>query len=184
MSKYIFLDRDGVINKDSKDYIKSPSEWIPIESSIQAIAKLSAANYKIVVITNQSGIGRGFYSIETLKNIHKKMCDTVEAVGGKIERIYFCPHHPDDNCLCRKPKPQMLLQAINELNVKEPSLCFMVGDSLRDLQSANDANIPPVLVLTGNGQRTIHKHEKDLPTNTMVKENLLSFAEFLLNRNM
>src|SRR3990167_8124842 len=102
------LDRDGVINFESPDYIKSPDEWIPIPGSIEAIAQLSKAGHTVVIATNQSGLGRGLYSVETLAKIHRKMSDAVGVLGGKINHIYFCPHHPDDNCNCRKPKSGML----------------------------------------------------------------------------
>ena len=105
--KLVILDRDGVINKDSSSFIKSPDEWVPIKGSLEAIAQLSQAGYEVVIITNQSGIGRGLFSADTLAKIHVRMIDYVQQHGGKIQSILFCPHHPDDDCTCRKPLPGM-----------------------------------------------------------------------------
>ena len=106
--KYILLDRDGVINYDCDDYIKSPEEWIPIENSLEAISLLNNSGFKVIVISNQSGIARGFYSIETLNAMHNKMQQLLAEKGGEIEAIYFCPHLPDAGCECRKPKTGLL----------------------------------------------------------------------------
>ena len=105
----IVLDRDGVINEDSDEYIKSPDEWHPIAGSMQAIARLNHAGYRVVIATNQSGVGRGLYSIETLGEIHSKMCQKLQEAGGSVEAIFYCPHIPEDDCDCRKPKPGLFL---------------------------------------------------------------------------
>ena len=154
----ILLDRDGVINQDSKDYVKSVEEWIPLAGSIKAIAALSNAGFKIYVVTNQSGISRGYYSEETLAAMHQKMSDLVAAEGGQIDGIEYCPHGPDDECHCRKPKSGMIEAIEKSLDMdftEQPAI--MVGDSLRDLQAGQARGCAPVLVLTGNGRETQYK---------------------------
>lgn len=159
----IILDRDGVINEDSPNYIKSAEEWIPIPGSLEAIAKLTQAGITIAVATNQSGIARGFYSIETLEAIHHKMKTEVSKAGGDIAAIFFCPHGPDDQCNCRKPKPG-LLNAIHQHFNQPLSNTWAIGDSLRDLQAATRAGCCPILVLTGNGKKTQSALETPVPT--------------------
>lgn len=161
MKKIIILDRDGVINADSKEYIKSPSEWIPLAGSLEAIACLNRAGYTVLVATNQSGIARGFYDIAMLDKIHEKMHASLAAVGGKIEQIFYCPHGPQDDCDCRKPKPGLLQQIATTYGVCLSST-YYVGDSLRDIEAAQNAGAIPVLVLTGNGQQTLQKHAAKL----------------------
>ena len=154
----ILLDRDGVINQDSKEYVKSVDEWIPLPGSIKSIAALSKAGFKVFVVTNQSGIARGYYSEETLAAMHQKMTELVAAEGGSIEGIEYCPHGPDDGCECRKPKGGMIeqIEAKLELDFTQ-SPAIMVGDSLRDLQAGLTRGCKPVLVLTGNGRETQYK---------------------------
>ena len=147
----IILDRDGVINYESHEYIKTPDEWIAIPSSLEAIAKLNAAGHKVAIATNQSGVGRGLYTEATLQLIHQKMQSELAAVGGKLDHIYYCPHHPDAGCLCRKPQPGMLLQACADFNTK-PEHAIFIGDSARDLAAAHAAGCQAALVLTGNGR--------------------------------
>lgn len=152
----IILDRDGVINYDSKDFIKSPDEWRPIPGSLEAIAELNGKGYKIAIATNQSGISRGLYSLKTLEDIHQKMRNELKALGGEIAGIFYCPHGPDSNCLCRKPKPGLLKQiALNFSISLENTYC--VGDSLRDIEASIAVNAYSVLVKTGNGLQTLEK---------------------------
>lgn len=151
--KLVLLDRDGVINFDSEHYIKSPAEWKAIPGSLEAIAKLNQAGMKVAVVTNQSGIGRGLYDLETLAAIHHKMETELNAHGGHFDGIYFCPHHPDDQCDCRKPKPGMAIQAMHDFGIS-PEETIFIGDSYRDLQAAIAARCTPTLVLTGNGLKT------------------------------
>ncbi|HTM63121.1 MAG TPA: D-glycero-beta-D-manno-heptose 1,7-bisphosphate 7-phosphatase [Gammaproteobacteria bacterium] len=153
---YIILDRDGVINFDSSEYIKSPDEWTAIPNSLEAIAALNRAGYKVLIATNQSGIARGYYDLETLDEIHEKLKRELFAVGGVIEEIFFCPHHPDDGCGCRKPKPGML-HAIQEKYDIILSETYFIGDSLADAGAARAAGCQLILVMTGNGQRTIKR---------------------------
>ena len=150
----IILDRDGVINVDSEDYIKAPEEWRALPGSLQAIAKLNTAGHKVVVATNQSGLGRGFYDEATLTAIHAKMQAELAAVGGHLDGIYYCPHQPDDHCDCRKPKPGLLQQIAADF----PDLfadAVLIGDSSRDLEAAHSAGIKAALVKTGNGVKTL-----------------------------
>lgn len=171
----IILDRDGVINYDSEHYIKTPDEWIPIPGSIEAIAKLSQAGHHVVIASNQSGVGRGYYTLATLEKIHEKMNQFIQKAGGKLSGIYFCPHTPEDKCDCRKPKPG-LLKAIAKDFPTEIKNAILVGDSLRDIQAAQAINCKAVLVKTGNGKNfQNHEELKNIPT----YENLKSFADSL-----
>lgn len=156
VSMLIILDRDGVINHDSDYYIKSPDEWLPIEGSLEAIAHLKHAGHKVVVATNQSGIARGYYTESTLEDIHKKMHDLLAQHGATIDGVYYCPHHPDHGCKCRKPEPGMLLKIAEDFS-ENLSEAVMLGDKLSDIQVAQAADCPAVLVKTGRGERTIQK---------------------------
>ncbi|MBA58713.1 MAG: D-glycero-beta-D-manno-heptose-1,7-bisphosphate 7-phosphatase [Gammaproteobacteria bacterium] len=175
MNKFVILDRDGVINKDSDSYIKNLEEWIPEEGSIEAIVRLTKANIPVFVATNQSGIGRGKISIADLKEIHHEMSNTVEKAGGAILDIKFCPHHPNDRCECRKPEIGLITQILSENNLKA-SDGYFVGDSDSDLQAADKSGCKAVLVLTGKGRTTLINKPKYLP----VFPNLLSFVMSLL----
>jgi D-glycero-D-manno-heptose 1,7-bisphosphate phosphatase len=154
--KFIILDRDGVINQDSVDFIKSPKEWIPIPGSLEAIAKLKEAGFTVIVATNQSGIGRHLFSLEHLHNIHQKMNNAIIEAGGTIDKIFFCPHLPEDNCLCRKPKPGLFDQIAKHYDIDyQKQKIYAIGDSLRDLEAAESAGAYPILVETGNGKKTL-----------------------------
>lgn len=156
----IVLDRDGVINEDSDDYIKSPDEWLPINGSLEAIKRLNKAGYKVAVATNQSGIARGFYDEATLAAMHDKMQALLAQRGARVDEIVWCPHGPTDNCLCRKPKPGMLIQIAQRFGIK-PSQMVFVGDSISDIKAARLAGIKPVLVKTGKGEKTLSKLAPD-----------------------
>ena len=147
--KLIILDRDGVINQDSDNYIKSVEEFIPLPGSVEAIAKLKHANYRVYIATNQSGIYRGFYTIETLHAMHEKLATLLKQHDAEIDGIEFCPHGPDDNCDCRKPKAGMYLAIAKQAGLADCSNIIVVGDSLRDLQAAQSVNAKPYLVKTG-----------------------------------
>lgn len=155
--KLIILDRDGVINYESAEYIKSPAEWVAIPDSLPAIAELNRAGYIVVVATNQSGVGRGYYDTEMLARIHQKMADELAVFGGQIDAIFCCPHHPDNECECRKPKPGLLLQIQKKYQVALADI-FFIGDSMRDIKTAQSAGCKPILVLTGNGQQALQNH--------------------------
>lgn len=151
--KLIILDRDGVINVDSDAFIKNVDEWIPIPNSIEAIAKLSQAGYKIAIATNQSGIGRGLFSIQALDDIHQLLQKQVQAAGGHIDAIFFCPHTPSDHCHCRKPDTG-LFELIAEFFQTSLKGVVAIGDAARDMEAAVKMECRPVLVLTGKGEKT------------------------------
>lgn len=153
---YIILDRDGVINFDSLEYIKSPEEWLPIPGSLEAIAQLNRAGFRVIIATNQSGIARGYYDVATLDAIHEKLMRALFAVGGYVEEIFFCPHHPDEGCLCRKPQPGLLQKIANQYALTL-NKTFFIGDSHVDMEAAQRAGCIPLLVLTGKGEHTL-KH--------------------------
>lgn len=160
--KVAILDRDGVINLDSDDYIKSPDEWVPIESSIKAIKLLKEKNFKVYIATNQSGVGRGLYTKEILNNIHNKFFNILDEYSTCIDGLVYCPHTPLDDCSCRKPKPGLFYQIRDKYNVNLES-AFSVGDSLRDLEAAKSSGIDKLyLVRTGKGIREIAKHQNKI----------------------
>lgn len=148
----VFLDRDGVINRDSPDYIKTPEEFVFIPGSLEAIVRITRAKIPVILITNQSVIGRGMVTPEGLKAIFRKLTDAVEAAGGRIADIFFCPHHPDEGCDCRKPLPGLLHQARDKYGF-DLSRTVMIGDSVKDIEAARAAGCGRAfLVLTGNGK--------------------------------
>ena len=182
--KFLILDRDGVINVESPEFVKTPDEWIPIKGSLEAIGRLSQAGYEIVIITNQSGLGRGHFTADTLAKMHAKMIDYVQQHGGKIQSILFCPHKPDDGCECRKPKDGMYQELAERLNISFSDV-YSVGDSVRDLLAAQTAGAQPVLVKTGNGKKSLKEiaNNPDLKLDkTPVFDNLASFADALLSK--
>jgi D-glycero-D-manno-heptose 1,7-bisphosphate phosphatase len=161
--RFVLLDRDGVINDDSEHFIKTPDEWRPLPGSLEAIALLNQHGYEVAVITNQSGIARGLLDLATLDAIHQKMQHLVSQHGGHIAAIYVCPHGPDSDCYCRKPKPGLLELCAQQhgINLQETVL---IGDSYRDLQAAQAAGAMPWLVKTGHGETTLEQHpELDIP---------------------
>ncbi|MBS3935135.1 MAG: D-glycero-beta-D-manno-heptose 1,7-bisphosphate 7-phosphatase [Sulfuritalea sp.] len=170
-AKLIILDRDGVINQDSDNYIKSPEEWIPLPGSLDAIARLNQWGWRVVVCTNQSGIGRGLFGMDTLNAIHDKMVKAVSHAGGAIDAIFFCPHTHADDCACRKPKPGMLEEIAVRYNVALAGVP-VVGDSLRDLQAAVAVGAQPMLVLTGKGRKT--QKDATLPSHSFIFPDLAS----------
>jgi D-glycero-D-manno-heptose 1,7-bisphosphate phosphatase len=163
--KLIILDRDGVINFDSAQFIKSPEEWRPIPGSLDAIARLTQWGYRVVVATNQSGVGRGLFDMDTLNAINDKMMRAAAQVGGRIEAVFFCPHAADSTCECRKPRPGMLIEIAARYNADLTGVPA-VGDSLRDLQAAVAVGAQPILVLTGKGEKT--RSDSQLPAHTLV----------------
>ena len=175
--KLVILDRDGVINYDSDHFIKSVAEWNALPGSLEAIAKLTQHGYKVVVATNQSGIGRGLFDMDTLNAMHDKMHRAVQAKGGRIDAVFYCPHSADSNCSCRKPKPGMMHRIAECFNV-DLSHVYVVGDSLRDLEAAVAAKAKPILVLTGQGART--KADSALPEGTLTFADLAAAVDFIL----
>ncbi len=175
--KLIILDRDGVINQESDEFIKSPEEWEPIPHSLEAIARLNRAGFRVVVATNQSGVGRQRLAVETLLRIHNKMRYEITQAGGAIDAIFFCPHRPEDNCDCRKPKPGLLLDIAARLRVPLAGVP-VIGDSTRDVEAAVAAGARPVLVRTGNGQQ-IDVSRAEL-SHVPVYDDLAAAAEALI----
>jgi D-glycero-D-manno-heptose 1,7-bisphosphate phosphatase len=177
MMKLIILDRDGVINHDSDEFIKSPDEWIPIPGSLEAIARLNQSGYRVVVASNQSGIARGLFDIFTLNAIHQKLHKAAQQAGADIDAVFFCPHAADDHCDCRKPKPGMFQEIAKRFEVSLKGVPC-IGDSLRDLQAGFVSGCTPLLVRTGKGERTLAKG--GLPPGTTVHDDLSAAVDFLL----
>jgi D-glycero-D-manno-heptose 1,7-bisphosphate phosphatase len=175
--RYVILDRDGTINVDSDTFIKSPDEWLPLPGSLEAIALLNKHGFKIVVISNQSGVARGLFDLATLDAMHGKMRRMASAVGGTIEAVYFCPHGPDDHCACRKPKTG-LFEAFakdKQINLKD---VYSIGDSLRDIDASLAAGARPILVKTGKGLKTVlNNPQLKLP----IFENLYDAATHIVS---
>ena len=163
--KIIVVDRDGVINFDSDQFIKKPEEWKPIPGSLEAIARLNESGWRVIVASNQSGVGRGLFDMDTLNAINEKMTKALGQVGGRLDAIFFCPHTADSTCDCRKPKPGMFLQIAERFNAEMKGVP-VVGDSLRDLQAGVAVGCRPYLVLTGKGSKT--KSDPDLPEGTQI----------------
>src|SRR5947209_3493171 len=151
MVSTIFLDRDGVINENRADYVKSWQEFRFLPGAREAIAKLTHAGYRIIVCTNQAGVARGSLSLETVEEIHRRMLAEIAQIGGKVERVYYCPHSKDENCCCRKPHPGMLLRARDELVIDMNDAIF-IGDSISDMRAGLAAGVHSILVLTGLGK--------------------------------
>lgn len=174
----IILDRDGVINHDSHEYVKSLDEFILIPGSAQAIADLHKAGWPVFIITNQSGLERGLYDEATLANMHRYMYQEISALGGDIQAIYYCPHHPDTKCTCRKPNPGLFQQLALEHDI-DLSRSFYVGDKITDIEVAIAVKAQPILVKTGKGQLTSENSftvQKAVP----VYANLLDFVQNFL----
>jgi D-glycero-D-manno-heptose 1,7-bisphosphate phosphatase len=177
--KLVILDRDGVINFDSDQYIKSPAEWRPIPGSIEAIARLNQGGWRVAVATNQSGIGRGLFDMATLNAINDKMMEMVFRHGGRIDALFFCPHTAVESCGCRKPRTGMLEEIASRFHTDLKGVPS-VGDSLKDLQAAEAVGAQPVLVLTGKGART--QKEGNLPRKTLVFADLAEASRHLISQ--
>lgn len=178
MNQWVILDRDGVINGDSPDYVKSLAEWRPLPGSIAAIARLSRAGYRVAIATNQSGVGRGLIRSEDLHTMHAELCRQVTRAGGVIDGIFYCPHAPEEGCQCRKPRTGLLDAIARRFGIDlrgQPA----VGDSLRDLEAAQAAGCQPVLVRTGNGRATEMRLAADGLRDLPVYDDLAAFADAL-----
>jgi len=175
--RLIVLDRDGVINYDSEQFIKSPDEWRPVPGSLEAIARLNHAGFRVVVATNQSGLGRGLFDMATLIAIHEKMHKALALAGGRIDAVFYCPHTADSNCACRKPKAGMLEEIGRRFGVDLTGVPC-VGDGVRDLLAAEAIQAQPILVLTGKGEKTLR--EGNFPRNTVIFPDLAFVATALL----
>lgn len=185
--KLVILDRDGTINEDSLEYIKTEDEWIPIPGALEAIARLNHAGFHVVVASNQSGLGRGLFDVSALNAMHTKMHKMLAKLGGRIEAIFYCPHAPDQNCTCRKPQPGLFKQISNRYGIPLDAVP-VVGDTPRDLQAGVAMNCLPHLVLSGKASvlRDDHKNgtplPADYPPNTQVHPTLMAFADYWVAR--
>jgi D-glycero-D-manno-heptose 1,7-bisphosphate phosphatase len=179
----IILDRDGVINLDSPEYIKSVDEFKIIDGSLEAIAQLYQAGFQIFVVTNQSGLGRHYFTKATLDAIHDQLTGALWQHHAKLSGIYYCPHIPEDQCSCRKPKPGLLLQLAAEQRI-DLAQAIVIGDSVRDLEAGAAAGcIQRYLVLTGNGQKTLEKNP-DLIHTTHIARDLSTAAHRILTHHL
>ena len=176
--KLVVLDRDGVVNFDSVNFIKNTNEWIPIPGSLEAIALLNQSGYRVVIATNQSGISRGLFDMVTLNAIHDKMHKALGQLGGRVDAIFYCPHSADDNCSCRKPKPGMMEEIGHRFGMDMKSVP-MVGDALRDLQAGAALGMQPILVRTGKGEETLAAG--GLPDGTLVFANLAEAVQHIIS---
>jgi D-glycero-D-manno-heptose 1,7-bisphosphate phosphatase len=179
MDKTVILDRDGVINADSPCYIKSPAEWQAITGSLYAISRLKRAGYRVVIATNQSGLARGLFDTAVLNQIHAEMLRQLALQQASVDGIFYCPHGPEADCRCRKPKPGLFFDIATHFGISLHDV-VAVGDSLRDLQAAAAAGAKPVLVKTGNGLKTLEKLPESALADTPVYENLAAVADKLL----
>lgn len=178
--KLVILDRDGVINVDSDQFIKTPDEWKPIPGSLEAIARLSHSGYRVVVCSNQSGVGRGLLDMTSLNAINDKMYKALAPFGGRIDALFYCPHPAEANCACRKPRPGMFEDIAKRFNVPLAGVPS-VGDSLRDMQASVAAGCQPILVLTGKGRKTLAAG--GLPEGTQVYDDLSAAVRAIIAKS-
>jgi D-glycero-D-manno-heptose 1,7-bisphosphate phosphatase len=180
--KLIILDRDGTINRDSDDFVKTPEEWLPLPGALEAIARLNQGGWRVVIASNQSGLGRGLFDVAALNAIHAKMHKLLAAVGGRVDAVFYCPHSPEESCNCRKPLPGLFEQIGTRFGVQLLGVPT-AGDSLRDLQAGAAAGCEPHLVLTG---KSAHYRDggqpEGLPAGTVLHADLAAFAGFILER--
>ena len=181
--KLVILDRDGTINSDSEEFVKSPDEWLPLPGALDAIARLNHAGWHVVIASNQSGLGRGLFDVESLNAMHAKMHKLLAVQGGRIDAIFYCPHTAEENCHCRKPEPGLFEQIGARFGIPLKSVPA-VGDSVRDVLAGAAAGCESHLVLTGKSE----KHRglaapAGLPAGTLVHQDLAAFADFILLRS-
>ena len=184
--KLVILDRDGVINQDSANFIKNPNEWIALPGSLEAIALLNQSGFRVVIATNQSGIARGLFDMATLNAIHDKMHRALAQLGGRIDAMFYCPHAADDNCTCRKPKTGMVEDIARRFSVNLSEV-YAVGDSLRVLQAFHDAGCKPILVRSGKGEETLAQGQlpnQSLPKNTLIFADLSEAAQHIITEDL
>lgn len=181
--KLVILDRNGSVNLHRDDFVKSEIEWTPLPGALEAIARLNHAGWHVVIATNQSGLGRGLFDVATLNAMHAKMHKMLAAVGGRVDAVFYCPHSPDEDCACRKPRPGLFLQIAERYGIDLADVPT-AGDSLRDVQAGAAAGCEPHLLLTGTGAalRDVHPLPPEYPAATRVHADLPAFVEFLLAR--
>ncbi|WP_076998517.1 D-glycero-beta-D-manno-heptose 1,7-bisphosphate 7-phosphatase [Variovorax sp. KK3] len=181
--KLVILDRNGTLNVHREDFVKSDIEWTPLPGALEAVARLNHAGWHVVIASNQSGLGRGLFDVASLNAMHAKMHKMLSAVGGRVDAVFYCPHSPDENCECRKPRPGLFLQIAERYGVDLVNVP-VAGDSLRDMQAGASAGCEPHLLLTGMGAacRGVAPLPPEYPANTRVHEDLPAFVDFLLER--
>ena len=180
--KLVILDRDGTINEDSDEFVKTPEEWQPLPGALEAIARLNHAGWHVVVASNQSGLGRGLFDVSTLNAMHAKMNRLLAAVGGRVDAIFYCPHSPDEGCRCRKPEPGLYEQIAERYGI-DLAQVPVVGDSARDVLAAVASGCEPHLVLTGKGAAYRGRSLPEVfPKATQVHDDLSAFADYLIAR--
>ncbi len=180
--KLVILDRDGTINADSDEFVKTPEEWLPLPGALEAIARLNHAGWHVAIASNQSGLGRGLFDVASLNAMHAKLHRLLAAAGGRIDAVFYCPHAPDDGCACRKPRPG-LFEQIGERFGIDLAAVPTVGDSARDLQAGAAAGCEPHLVLTGKAAACRGQAlPPEFPANTIVHDDLAAFAHFIVER--
>ena len=178
--KLVILDRDGTINSDSEDFVKSPEEWMPLPGALEAIARLNHGGWHVVIASNQSGLGRGLFDVAALNAVHAKMHKMLAAVGGRIDAVFYCPHTAEEACMCRKPLPGLFEQIGLRFGVSLKNVASC-GDSLRDVVAAASAGCEPHLVFTGKSARYLGGGQPEgLPAGTRLHRDLTAFADFLL----
>lgn len=182
MRPAIFIDRDGVICHNRADYVKRWDEFAFLPGALEALARLASSDFALVIVTNQSGIGRGRVTLEAVEDIHRRMLRAIEQAGGRVDAIYLCPHRPDEGCTCRKPLPGLLHRAAAELGL-DLSQSYLIGDALEDIQAACAAGCRPYLVLTGRGQAHRAQAERALPGRFRVVRDLGEAVEAILKRH-
>jgi D-glycero-D-manno-heptose 1,7-bisphosphate phosphatase len=184
-SKIVILGRDGILNEFREGHVTAPEEWQPVDGALEAVARINHAGWHVVVATNQSGIGRGMIDMSAVNAVHARMHQMLQAQGGRIDAVFFCPHTPEDQCDCRKPKPGLLLDVLYRYGASAPDVP-VVGDTLRDLQAAAAAGCEPHLVLSGRARGlsgdALQQLLAQVPS-SQVHDSLAAFAEFLLQRD-
>jgi D-glycero-D-manno-heptose 1,7-bisphosphate phosphatase len=179
--KLVILDRNGSVNLHREDFVKSEIEWTPLPGALEAIARLNHAGWHVVIASNQSGLGRGLFDVATLNAMHAKMHKMLAAVGGRVDAVFYCPHSPDEDCACRKPRPGLFLQIAERYGIDLADVPT-AGDSLRDMQAGAAAGCEPHLLLTGASLHDVRPLPPEYPAGTRVHADLSAFAEFLLAR--
>ena len=182
--RLVILGRDGILNVYREDHVKSPDEWEPIPGALEAVARLNHAGWHTVVATNQAGIGRGMIDMASINTVHQRMMQRLAEVGGRVDAVFFCPHTPEDNCECRKPKPGLMKQIAQRYGI-EPRTVPRVGDTLRDLQAARAAGCEPHLVRTGRAAALTDAQVVEIVQQVPMTEghdDLSDFVDFLLER--
>ncbi len=180
--RLVILDRDGVININSQAYVKSAAEWHPIAGSLEAVAQLKEAGFLVAIATNQSGIGRGYYTKEDLYQIHQKLTTSLAKHNGSIDHIEFCPHAPEEDCVCRKPKPTMLATIGKKLNVP-PSETIFIGDSLKDIEAGRSYGCDTILVRTGYGIQT-ERQLRELGWQVPILADLQTATQYIIENTI